>query len=73
MYKVNSTGPCFEFLAFEKKKLTCGQELYKSPLQFFRTFRPKLNQKKSGRFVVKGGVGFWEDMWITIEKRKAAV
>lgn len=25
--------------------------------------------ESTGRFVVKGGVGFWEDVWITIRKR----
>ena len=44
--------------------------MYKSPLQFFRTFRPILDEKKPGQFVVKGGVGFWEEMWVSIEKRK---
>ncbi|KAF2683162.1 cytochrome P450 [Lentithecium fluviatile CBS 122367] len=44
-------------------------ELYKAPLQFFRTFRPVLDEKRPGKFVVKGGVGFWEDMWVKVEKR----
>lgn len=45
-------------------------ELYKAPLQFFRTFKPHLVDKdKLGTFVVKGGVGFWEDQWLTVEKR----
>ncbi|KAH7115925.1 cytochrome P450 [Dendryphion nanum] len=44
-------------------------ELYKAPLQFFRTFRPTVDENKPGRFVVKGGVGFWEDMWVGVEKR----
>ncbi|KAF2748279.1 flavonoid 3',5'-hydroxylase [Sporormia fimetaria CBS 119925] len=45
-------------------------ELYKAPLQFFRTFKPDVvNKAQPGRFVVKGGVGFWEDMWVTIQKR----
>jgi cytochrome P450 len=46
-------------------------ELYKAPLMFFRRFRPKVKKgKEVGRLVVKGGVGFWEDMWIGIEERK---
>jgi hypothetical protein len=45
-------------------------ELFKGPLQFFRTFQPEtLNKKQPGRYVVKGGVSFFEDMWITIRKR----
>lgn len=44
-------------------------ELYKAPLQFFRTYRPTVNKKRPGKFVVKGGVGFWEDMWISVERR----
>ncbi|KAF1997721.1 flavonoid 3',5'-hydroxylase [Amniculicola lignicola CBS 123094] len=45
-------------------------ELYKAPLQFFRMFRPEIvNREVPGRFVVKGGVGFWEDMWIRVERR----
>jgi cytochrome P450 len=48
-------------------------ELYKAPLQFFRTFRPDLDKKKPGTFVVKGGVGFWEDMWVSIERRSKTI
>lgn len=49
-------------------------ELYKAPLQFFRTFKPDIvNKERPGRFVVKGGVGFWEDMWIRVEKRAQVV
>ena len=44
-------------------------ELYKAPLQFFRIFKPVVDQKRPGQFVVKGGVGFWEDMWLKLEKR----
>ena len=35
-------------------------ELYKAPLQFFGIF---------SSFVVKGGVGCWEDMWIGLDRR----
>ncbi|OCL10214.1 flavonoid 3',5'-hydroxylase [Glonium stellatum] len=49
-------------------------ELFKGPLQFFRTFKPEIVDKKEpGRFVVKGGVGFWTGMWITIERRAVVV
>ncbi|KAF2458809.1 flavonoid 3',5'-hydroxylase [Lineolata rhizophorae] len=49
-------------------------ELYKGPLQFFRKFRPEiLNKQKPAEFVVKGGVGFWKDMWITIDRRASVV
>jgi cytochrome P450 len=44
-------------------------ELYKAPLQFFRMYKPVVNKQKPGRFVVKGGVGFWEEMWLRIERR----
>jgi cytochrome P450 len=45
-------------------------ELYKAPLQFFRTFKPEvMNREAPGRFVVKGGVGFWEDLWIRVQRR----
>ncbi|KAF1970001.1 cytochrome P450 [Bimuria novae-zelandiae CBS 107.79] len=44
-------------------------ELYKAPLQFFKIFKPVVNRQKPERFVVKGGVGFWEDMWVRIERR----
>ncbi|KAH8661686.1 cytochrome P450 [Tricladium varicosporioides] len=48
-------------------------ELYKGPLHFFRTFEAKLvNEKKPGRFVVAGGVGFWLDMQVTVKKRDVA-
>lgn len=43
-------------------------------MQFFRTFRPTIiDKEKPGAFVVKGGVGFWKDMWITIERRAPVV
>ncbi|PSS24952.1 hypothetical protein M430DRAFT_114266 [Amorphotheca resinae ATCC 22711] len=49
-------------------------ELYKGPLQFFRSFRPELLRgKKEGQFVVKGGVGFWKDMWLQIGRRALLV
>jgi len=44
-------------------------ELYKAPLQFFRKFRPTVEKDHQGQFVVKGGVAFWNDMWITIDRR----
>ncbi|KAF2842058.1 flavonoid 3',5'-hydroxylase [Patellaria atrata CBS 101060] len=45
-------------------------ELYKGPLQFFRTFKPEiLNLQKPGDWVVKGGVSFFENMWMTIQRR----
>ena len=48
-------------------------ELYKAPLVFFRTFKPVVDKKRPGEFVVKGGVGFWERMWVRIEKRDGKV
>ncbi|GES56824.1 cytochrome P450 monooxygenase [Aspergillus terreus] len=45
-------------------------ELFKGPLQFFCHFKPTLVPgKPPARFVIKGGVGFWRDLWVTIEKR----
>ncbi|KAK1625356.1 flavonoid 3',5'-hydroxylase [Colletotrichum phormii] len=49
-------------------------ELLKGPLQFFRTFKPEiLNKRQPGKYVVKGGVSFFEEMWITIERRPKAI
>ncbi|KAK1852226.1 cytochrome p450 [Colletotrichum chrysophilum] len=45
-------------------------ELSKAPLQLFRRFKPEaINKTDPGRYVVKGGVSFYEDMWINIERR----
>ncbi|KAG9248744.1 flavonoid 3',5'-hydroxylase [Calycina marina] len=44
-------------------------ELYKAPLQFFRTFRPELTPGVKEEFIVKGGVGYWENMWMKISSR----
>ncbi|KAL4876444.1 cytochrome P450 [Aspergillus karnatakaensis] len=45
-------------------------ELFKGPLQFFRHYKPhQVKDKPEAKFVIKGGVGFWRDMWVTIEKR----
>jgi len=49
-------------------------ELFKAPLQFFRAFKPTiLNKEVPGRYVIKGGVSYFEDMWVTIEKREHVV
>ncbi|KAJ9662012.1 hypothetical protein H2201_006301 [Coniosporium apollinis] len=49
-------------------------ELYKGPLQFLRTFKPEFtNKERPGVYVVKGGVSFWTDMWMTIERRAPVV
>lgn len=49
-------------------------ELFKGPLQFFRTFRPRATRQGKegelvGRYVVKGGVSYFEDLWIAIDRR----
>ncbi|OLN87949.1 Pisatin demethylase 1 [Colletotrichum chlorophyti] len=45
-------------------------ELFKAPLQFFRTFKPEvINKDLPGRYLVKGGVSFFQDMWIKIARR----
>ena len=39
-------------------------------LQFFRNFRPEMSQEgRRGEFMVKGGVGFWKEMWMRLERR----
>ena len=39
--------------------------------QFFREFDFELVDKsRLGKFIVHGGVGFWEDMMITIKRRE---
>ncbi|KAL4781111.1 cytochrome P450 [Aspergillus varians] len=44
-------------------------ELFKGPLQFFRHSKASPVQgKPEAKFVVKGGVGFWRDMWVTIDR-----
>lgn len=49
-------------------------ELYKGPLQFFRTFKPEIaRDEQQMRFCVKGGVGYWEDIWMTIERRASVI
>ncbi|MCJ1298322.1 hypothetical protein MMC08_001111 [Hypocenomyce scalaris] len=48
-------------------------ELFKGPLQFFRLFDATLvDPKKQGNFIVHGGVGFWQNMVITVKKRVPA-
>lgn len=47
-----------------------NMELFKAPLQFFRFFRPALlNKAQPARYLVKGGVSYFEDMWMNIERR----
>ncbi|KAJ5627762.1 hypothetical protein N7490_009990 [Penicillium lividum] len=46
-------------------------ELFKGPLQFFRSYKPEpVKGKPEAQFVVKGGVGYWKDVWLTISKRE---
>ena len=48
-------------------------ELFKSPLEFFRRFRfdsaGREGEGKQPSFIVKGGVGYWTDVWLRIQKR----
>ncbi|KOS41781.1 hypothetical protein ACN38_g7339 [Penicillium nordicum] len=45
-------------------------ELFKGPLQFFRQYTPQTVQDKPGaKFMVKGGIGYWRDVWLTISPR----
>ncbi|KAL0935890.1 flavonoid 3',5'-hydroxylase [Colletotrichum truncatum] len=49
-------------------------ELSKGLIQFFRTFSPKvLNKEQPGKRRIKGGICFFEDMWLTIERRSRSV
>lgn len=55
-------------------KEIASMELYKAPLQFLRSFRVELmDREKPARYCVKGGVSFFEDMWVRIEKRAPVV
>ncbi|THY78911.1 flavonoid 3',5'-hydroxylase [Aureobasidium pullulans] len=48
-----------------------NMELYKAPLQFFRMFEPVLaNKEEPGKYLIKGGVSYFTDMWMDIEERK---
>jgi hypothetical protein len=41
-------------------------------LEFFRTFRFEEAGKAEGKkaeFLVKGGVGYWTNVWLQIQKR----
>lgn len=41
-------------------------------LQFFRRYTPSIaTDKPSARFEVKGGIGYWRDMWVSINRRPA--
>ncbi|KAK8069788.1 hypothetical protein PG994_006404 [Apiospora phragmitis] len=44
-----------------------SMELYKAPLQFFRTFRPTVVNK--GEYIYKGGITYYENLDIKLEKR----
>lgn len=49
-------------------------ELFKGPLVFFRMFKPAIrDEKEPARYLVKGGVSYFEDMWIKIQKRPRVV
>lgn len=49
-------------------------ELAKGPLQFLRMFRPEFkNKEKPGTYRVKGGISFFQGVWMNIEKRVPAM
>lgn len=48
-------------------------ELYKTPLQFFRSFKPEIvNKEQPGKYVIKGGVSYFEDMHLVLGRRAHA-
>lgn len=49
-------------------------ELLKAPLQFLRAFSPSLeNKHQPAKYRCGGGLSYFTDMWMTIEKRKKIV
>lgn len=49
-------------------------ELYKAPLQFFRSFTPEIkNKEEPGKYIINGGVSYFEDMFVNISRRAPAV
>lgn len=49
-------------------------ELYKTPLQFLRSFTPEMVDKQApGTYVIKGGVSFFEKTYMRIERRAQVV
>ena len=44
-------------------------EMYKAPVQLFRTFDVSKRDARPARYSVKGGVALLEDLWVTIKKR----
>lgn len=49
-------------------------ELYKTPLQFFRNYQPELvNKEHPYKYIVSGGISYFEDMLITIKRRAPVV
>lgn len=49
-------------------------ELFKAPLQFLRAFRPRTrNPEEPARYVFRGGIAYFDNMWITIERRAPVV
>ncbi|KAL5333709.1 cytochrome P450 [Aspergillus crustosus] len=73
------------FVAYVRKTLLCGcakhisssaswdmamMELFNGPLQFFYHYKPyQVKDTPEAKFMIKGGVGFWEDIWVRTEKR----
>ncbi|KAG9671142.1 flavonoid 3',5'-hydroxylase, partial [Aureobasidium melanogenum] len=52
-------------------KEIANMELYKAPLQFLRTFRLEVEDKEMpGKYVYKGGLSYFTDMWMKIEERE---
>lgn len=49
-------------------------ELYKAPLQFFRSFTPEIvNKEEPGKYIINGGVSYFEDMFVNISRRTPVV
>ena len=49
-------------------------ELFKAPLLFFRTYKVDfVDRQKRGDYVINGGVSYFENMWVKIEKRPSVI
>jgi cytochrome P450 len=55
-------------------KEIANMELYKGPLQLFRSFRVSfVDEQRPGEHHIKGGISYFTDMWVRIEEREEVV